>query len=152
MRGRPEAGEFAPYASAYIDLVPGDDVLHASAAQLKGTESLVADIDEQTASERSYAPGKWTVKQVVGHLTDTERIFGYRALCVGRSDARPLPGFDRDEYALEAIDLTPIIDIKPCCARERTEPSGQSSRVSGIDSASYGKLLNTSPRVVPTIV
>ena len=102
LRGRPETGEFAPYASAYIDLVPGDDVIQALAAQVKATESLLADIDERTASTRSYAPGKWTVKQIVGHVTDTERIFGYRALCVSRNDPRPLPGFDQDDYVRAA--------------------------------------------------
>jgi hypothetical protein len=97
MSGRPDASEYAPYAKAYVDLVAGDDILHALRTQADETVALLQSIDE-AGSSATYAPGKWTVKQVLGHINDTERIFAYRALCVARNDATPLPGFEQDDY------------------------------------------------------
>jgi uncharacterized protein YciI len=94
--GRPEASEYAGYASIYVDLVEGGDILRAFAAQQADVMSLRSLSEE--AAGKSYAPGKWTVNEVLGHVTDTERIFSYRALCVARGDATPLPGFEQDDY------------------------------------------------------
>lgn len=62
------------------------------------TTTLLATVSEEKASRLTYAPGKWTLKEIVGHLIDDERIFGYRALCVARADARTLDGFDENAY------------------------------------------------------
>jgi hypothetical protein len=94
---RPDASEYAPYAKAYVDLVAGDDILQALRTQLDETVALLIPIDEARSSA-AYAPGKWTLKQVLGHINDTERIFAYRALCVARNDAQPQPGFEQDDY------------------------------------------------------
>ncbi|HKR62702.1 MAG TPA: DinB family protein [Thermoanaerobaculia bacterium] len=81
MSGRPQPGEYAPYAQADIDFVPGDDAIEALRAASRETIALFSALDETSIAGRTYAPGKWTVKQVAGHLADDERIFAYRMLC-----------------------------------------------------------------------
>ena len=106
----PEPGEFAPYYQRYIDLVRGE-TLSALATQHGATHRLLASLDEARAMHR-YASGKWTVKGVLGHITDSERVFAYRALCIARSDVTPLPGFDENAWASEAgFDARPISDL-----------------------------------------
>jgi hypothetical protein len=96
--GHPEASEYPPYASIYVGLVPYNDILPLLASQIEDTVALLEPIGEDRASEMRYAQGKWTVKQVVGHVVDTERIFTYRALRTARGDATPMPGFEQDDY------------------------------------------------------
>jgi hypothetical protein len=96
--GRPLDAEFAPYAKADIDYVAGDDAVAVLDRQGREVVSLLGSLDETKIAGLRYAPGKWTVKEVVGHLIDDERIFAYRALCVARKDAKPLPGFDENDY------------------------------------------------------
>ena len=99
--GRPLPGEYAAYAQADIDLVAGDDIVATLAAQREMVLSLLGKVIEKDANA-AYAPGKWSIKQIAGHLCDDERIFAYRALCIARGDARPLPGFDEKEYMAAA--------------------------------------------------
>src|SRR5258708_17533919 len=89
LSGRPLDGEFASYAKADIDYVAGDDAIGALEAQGREVVRLLESLDESAIAGFRYAPGKWTVKEVAGHLIDDERIFAYRALCVVRTDARP---------------------------------------------------------------
>lgn len=96
--GRPQPGEYAAYAQPDIDLVQGDDAAEALAAQIGETLALLSPVDERRASKFRYAPRKWTVKQIAGHLSDDERIFGYRMLCLARGDRRQLRGFDEKAY------------------------------------------------------
>lgn len=100
--GRPGPGEFADYATEDIAFVPGDDALAALEAQAAATLALLAPIPEAFATDFAYAPGKWTLKQLLGHLADDERIFQYRMLCVARGDTTPLPGFDENLYVRTA--------------------------------------------------
>jgi len=95
--GAPDASEYAPYYGRYIALVQGDDVLRALEAQGKEIVTLLSGLTEWQGDHR-YAPGKWSVKEVLGHVTDTERIFAYRALRIARADPTPLEGFEQDEY------------------------------------------------------
>ena len=95
MTGRPEPGEYAPYAADDIAFVPGDDAIGALRATSRETLALFGSLPDERIV---YAPGKWTLKEVLGHLIDDERIFAYRALCVARGDTRALPGFDEKEY------------------------------------------------------
>jgi DinB superfamily len=100
--GLPEASEYAPDTHSYVAAVPGDDPVAVLREQIEKTLALFAGMDDRRASDWSYAPGKWTIKQVLGHLADAERIFGYRALRIGRGDETPLPGFEQDGYVKAA--------------------------------------------------
>ena len=95
---RPEPTEYAPFFATYIDLVPEADVLAAMGAQLDDTLAFLRGVSEVQAKVL-HAPYTWTVKEVVGHLTDGERVFGYRALRFGRADTTPLAAFDENVYA-----------------------------------------------------
>lgn len=97
-RIRPTAEEFAPYYASYIAQVPDGDVVEALIGGAEIASALLGDLEDDVAS-RAYAPGKWTLKEVVLHCTDAERIFSYRALCIARGDTTPLPGFDENAYA-----------------------------------------------------
>ena len=94
---RPEATEYADYYANYISKVPGSDVLSVLESQRLQMLQLFAGRSERDGSFR-YAPGKWTVKEVLGHIADTERIFAYRALRIARGDQTPLPAFEQDDY------------------------------------------------------
>ena len=108
---RPEATEYAPYYASYIELVPEDDVLAALESQSSETQRLLAGIDESRAAYR-YAPDKWSVKQVIGHVTDAERVFGSRIHTVSRGEQQPLPGFDEDTYVANgAFDAWSLGDL-----------------------------------------
>ena len=98
---RPEPTEYVPYYERYISLVTQGDVLEALEQQLKTTLNLLRGISESQADSR-YAPGKWSIKELVGHLIDTERIFAYRALRFSRNDRTPLPGYEQDDYIRNA--------------------------------------------------
>jgi hypothetical protein len=109
--GRPQAGEYNSYYGRYIDLATEDDVVAALDAQSHETAALLGGISEQQAAHR-YEPGKWSVKQLVGHVIDSERIFAYRTLRIARGDTTPLPGFEQDPYvATAASDDRPISDL-----------------------------------------
>ena len=94
---RPEPSEYAPYFARYIDLVPETDILSSLDTQMKDTSDTLRRVGEERSNYR-YADGKWTIKQVVGHLGDVERIFAYRALAIARGEKTVLPGFDEDTY------------------------------------------------------
>ena len=95
--GRPQAGEHAPYFSRYIDLVPEEDIIGTIEAQGRELTALLSPLGEEKAAFR-YAPEKWSVKEVLGHLCDAERIFAYRLLSIARGETQPLPGFDENDY------------------------------------------------------
>ena len=94
---RPENDEYAPYYRRYTELVPEGEIVSTLTQQLKSTLRLLRGIDEGKANSR-YAPGKWSIKELVGHLLDTERVFSYRALRFARGDQTPLSGFEQDDY------------------------------------------------------
>jgi hypothetical protein len=94
---RPQADEHNPYYSRYIDLVPDTDILDTLQRQMNETLTIFKGVSEEKGNYR-YAADKWSVKEVLGHLTDTERVFGYRALRVARNDQMPLAGFEQDDY------------------------------------------------------
>jgi len=93
---RPDPSEYGAYYKQYVDLVPDGDILSTLRDQVEPTVALVGLKDHETL--RRYAPGKWSLREVIGHLIDTERIFAYRALRIGRGDETPLPGYDQDAF------------------------------------------------------
>lgn len=95
---RPAPNEYAPYYQRYIDLVP-DTVLEALQQQCSDFTRFVRAVPPEKA-DLAYAPGKWTVKEVIGHMIDTERIMACRALRIARGDKTPLPGFEQDDYVI----------------------------------------------------
>lgn len=106
----PEPGEYAPYYQKYVDKV-SDDILGRLESQHASTHALLERLTEQQAMFR-YAPGKWSVKEVVGHLIDAERVFAYRALRFARADATELPGFDENAWVPEGrFDTRSIADL-----------------------------------------
>ena len=109
--GRPQAGEYGSFFQRYIDLAPEEDVVAALEAQGQETAALLAGLSEEQASQR-YAPDKWSIKQLVGHVSDGERVFAYRALAIARGETRALPGFDQDPYvANSGADERSISDL-----------------------------------------
>jgi uncharacterized damage-inducible protein DinB len=93
----PATDDYAPAFAGYVGLVPEDEILHAMAEQTSATQTLLAKIDE-SRSEYRYAEGKWSIKEMIGHLGDAERVFGYRAMCIARGEQQSLPGYDENEY------------------------------------------------------
>ena len=110
--GRPLPGEYGEHAAADIARVAGDDAVAALAAQQREVEELFGGLDERAIAGFRYAPGKWTLKEILGHLIDDERVFAYRALCIARGDARPLPSFDENDYvAAASFEELPLRDL-----------------------------------------
>ena len=108
---RPAAGEFIPYYGTYISRVPAGNLTAILTAQRAATQRLLTPLDDARALHR-YAPGKWSVKDVVGHLADAERVFSYRALRFARGDAAPLAGFDENTYVpAGGFDRRPFASI-----------------------------------------
>jgi len=95
---RPKTDEYDPYYGTYVDKVDVDGpILELLETQQVEIQGLLATVDDEHAGFR-YAEGKWSIKEVIGHLIDTERIFSYRALCFARGEIQPLPGMDQDEF------------------------------------------------------
>ncbi len=95
---KPNPTDYPEYFGKYINLVPEDDLHQAFKNQLPIIEKFLQSVDEEK-SDYAYAPGKWTLKELLQHTTDTERIFNYRALCIARKETASLPGFDENLYA-----------------------------------------------------
>jgi hypothetical protein len=97
---RPNPGDYAPFFERYIQLIEGEDILKILNDQNKKTQDILNSFSEHKGNYR-YAEGKWTVKEVVGHLLDSERVFAYRALCIARGEKKSLPGYEQDDYVKE---------------------------------------------------
>ena len=115
-----QTDEYAPFYAGYVALVPEPEVLPVLEAQLAELPAALAPFFGALESHR-YAPGKWSVRQLVGHLTDSERIFGYRALRIARADRTPLPGYDEDHFVahadFERIPLRELVEEWELCRR-----------------------------------
>jgi uncharacterized damage-inducible protein DinB len=94
---RPQPGEYAPYYERYISLVQGNDILATLENGRRHMMLLLSGRDEADGDFR-YAPEKWSAREVLGHVCDTERVFAYRALRISRADPTPMEGFEQDDY------------------------------------------------------
>ena len=99
--GKPAPSEYGAYFGRYITLVPDSDIFAVLQDQMKSTRTLLDTVSEEKGNHR-YEAGKWSIKELVGHVIDTERIFVYRALRFARNDQTELPGFDQDTFAASA--------------------------------------------------
>jgi uncharacterized damage-inducible protein DinB len=105
---RPNAEEYEPAFSRYISLVPEGNFFDLLGAQTQENRNFFEQLSDEAGNYR-YAPDKWSIKEVLGHVMDSERIFAYRALCIARGEQQPLPGFDEKEYARVAgYDRLPL--------------------------------------------
>jgi len=108
---RPSEGEFLPYYERYIALVPGGDVLATLEAQMTETQALLRGLSASVSTYR-YAPDKWSVNELIGHVIDSERIFAARALRFARNDPTPLPVFEQDDYVRNSnCDAYPVAEL-----------------------------------------
>lgn len=108
---RPTTDEYAPFYAHYVSLVGDGDVVTLLESQIKETVALLRKIPEEKGAYR-YAEGKWSIKEVVGHLIDAERIFTARALRFARGDATALPGFEQNDYVETAgSDRYPLAEL-----------------------------------------
>ena len=94
---KPQPAEYDPYYQKYISLVPEDEIIPALDSQMNELAELLKDVPEEKGTF-AYADGKWTVKEVLSHLIDSERIFAYRAIRIARGDKTPIEGFEQDGY------------------------------------------------------
>ena len=113
MDHKPASTEYDAFFETYVRLVPNGDFFANLQKQHDETTALLANLPEDKINYR-YAPGKWSLKEVVGHMIDTERIMSYRALRIGHGDTTPLPGFDQDLYVenagLQQVSFDSLID------------------------------------------
>lgn len=108
---RPELEEVVPFYRGYIGKAEGGDLFEALERASSSFHAVIDGVSEADGALR-YAPGKWSIKEVVQHMIDTERIMAYRALCFARADATPLPGFDENHYAdHSAADRRTLADL-----------------------------------------
>jgi uncharacterized damage-inducible protein DinB len=144
---RPASDEAAPFYHGYIAEVTGDNIVDQLADQASEVEGFFASIDDKAALAR-YAPGKWSIKEVLGHLADVERIFAYRLLRISRGDGTPLPGFDENAYVpagrFDARSLRSLMD-EFRAVRESTL-----ALVQGLPQDGWGKRGEASGRTIST--
>lgn len=108
---RPDPAAYAPYTEAYVSKVPEGDVVRLLREQIARMSDMFGRMNDQQAAFR-YGDDKWSLKQLLGHLTDTERVFVYRALRVARGDSTPVAGFDENEYVAQSnFDERSLADL-----------------------------------------
>ncbi len=111
MINKPQPGEYAPYAAGYVNKVPNGPVLEILDYLKDSTYNFFARMTDEQA-DYAYAEGKWKLKEVLGHMIDTERVFAFRALCFSRGEQQHFPGFDQDQYVQNStFDSRSIQDL-----------------------------------------
>ena len=110
--GQPLETEYAPYYRGYVGHVTEEEILPVLRSQLDALDVLLGKVTPERETYR-YAEGKWSIREIIGHLIDGERVFGYRAFCIARGETQNLPGFEQDDYMLSApydrIDLEDLL-------------------------------------------
>ncbi len=98
---KPSPEEFAPFYAGYVARVPDGDIVATLDSQIGETSTFLRSLPESVGDHR-YAPGKWSIREVIGHMADVERVFAYRALRFSRADETPVEGFDENSYVASA--------------------------------------------------
>ncbi|MFL5765498.1 MAG: DinB family protein [Bacteroidia bacterium] len=98
---RPQPNEYPAFYKHYVDNVSTDNIIKVLRNQVLDIQAMISTIPEEL-EDHAYAPGKWTIKQIIGHIIDTERVLGYRAMRFARKDKTPLPGYDENYYVANA--------------------------------------------------
>jgi len=110
---RPTDTEYAPFYARYVGLVPETDILAVLEPQVEEIRRFLAPVSAEKEAYR-YAEGKWSIRQVLGHLVDAERVFGHRAFCFSRGEQAALPSFDENRYVAAArtdeVTLRELVD------------------------------------------
>lgn len=127
----PSVSEYAPYFARYVSLVQSADILQTLRVQCAETMALLHRVGEGRVAFR-YAPDKWSIREMVGHVMDAERVFAYRALRFARNDVTPIEGFDHDEYVRQSpyadcsladlVEEFAIVRNASVCLFERLKP------------------------------
>jgi hypothetical protein len=108
---RPGENEYASFYAGYVALVPEADILEVLGRQAGEIRDLVASVPPAREAHR-YEEGKWSIREVLGHLVDGERVFGYRAFCISRGERAGLPSFDENQYVAETrADAIPLQEL-----------------------------------------
>ena len=111
MISKPQPGEYAPWSAGYIAKVPNGPILEILEYLRDSTYSFFSRMTAEQA-DYAYAEGKWTIKEVLAHMIDAERVFSFRAFCFSRGEQQPLPGFSQDDYIRHAnIETRTIKDL-----------------------------------------
>jgi hypothetical protein len=135
---RPEASEYAPFYAGYVARVAEPDVLGALERQKDEIGALARSVPAGRESFR-YAEGKWSIREVLGHLVDGERVFGYRAFCFSRGEQAPLPSFDENQYvAVAGADRIPLAELASEFATVRASNLAFLRRLSAEEAARVG--------------
>jgi hypothetical protein len=98
---RPKPKEYPSFYKNYVDLVKTDNIIKELGDQILEIQAIISEIPEEKENY-AYAEGKWTIKEIIGHIIDTERVLGYRAMRFARKDKTPLPGYDENFYVAHA--------------------------------------------------
>ena len=110
---RPEKGDYPEYFETYFQNIKDENPIELMVSQKKELLNLLSTTNENEANY-SYTDGKWSIKEVLGHLIDSERVFCYRAVAIARGETQPLPGFEQDDYVnggnFNSRELTDLID------------------------------------------
>lgn len=130
---RPLPTDHSEFHARYVNMVPETDLLAAMRDQTSITRAAVLAFAGRP--DHAYAPGKWTVRQMLGHMLDTERVFGYRALSFARGDASPLPGFEQDDW-MAAADFS-LYSLEDLLAEFETVRSGHHSWLSHLPDTAW---------------
>lgn len=143
MIARPQPGEYAPYAIGYIEQVPeGSDLWALLAQQPDELKALLHAVTDEQASVRP-APDEWSIKEVIGHINDTERIFAYRALRIARADTTPLAGFEQDDYVRATnFNARRLADLLDEFAHQRRANVGCFQALSDVEISRQGTASN----------
>ncbi len=134
---RPAESEYPSGFKNYIDLVNENDVLPVLKAQMDELDVLLGHVEPEKETYR-YAEGKWSIREIVGHLIDGERVFGYRAFCIARGERQNLPGFDQDDYMLTAPYHQ--IDLEDLLSELRLVRLGNIAMLRSLDEASWSRV------------